>query len=174
MKIYLHFYHFRGYEYGAGCSELSRASATINIYFGTFQLQELKGFSYICFTTTTKSPEYPLKAYADNLVPHMIRGVLINTIFISSNRVLVSLVNIWSLMYCPSSTSVVRHQYHTMMYVCQTEFDLTNLPMDKMAAISQTIFSDAFSWMKSFVFWLKFHWSLFPSVQLTLTQHWFR
>ena len=28
-------------------------------------------------------------------------------------------------------------------------------PQDKMTAISQTIFSDAFSWMKSFVFWLK-------------------
>ena len=30
---------------------------------------------------------------------------------------------------------------------------------DKMAAISP--FSDAFSWMKSFVSWLRFHWSLF-------------
>ena len=28
--------------------------------------------------------------------------------------------------------------------------------------------------MKSFIFWLKFHWSLFVSVQLTLPQHWFR
>ena len=34
-------------------------------------------------------------------------------------------------------------------------------PQDKMAAISQMIFSDAFSWWRSFVFWLKFHWSLF-------------
>ena len=25
---------------------------------------------------------------------------------------------------------------------------LTHLPLDKMAAVSQTIFSDAFSWMK--------------------------
>ena len=31
--------------------------------------------------------------------------------------------------------------------------------MDKMAAISQTIFSDAFLWMKGFVYWLRFHWS---------------
>ena len=31
---------------------------------------------------------------------------------------------------------------------------LTHLPLDKMAAISQTIFSDVFSCMKSFVFWL--------------------
>ena len=41
---------------------------------------------------------------------------------------------------------------------------LTHLPVDKMAAISQMIVSDAFSWMKSFVFWLKFHWSLFLRV----------
>ena len=31
---------------------------------------------------------------------------------------------------------------------------LTHLPLDKMATISQTIFSDIFSWKKSFVFWL--------------------
>ena len=34
--------------------------------------------------------------------------------------------------------------------------DLTYLPLDKMAAISQ-IFADAFLRMKSFVYWLKFH-----------------
>ena len=51
---------------------------------------------------------------------------------------------------------------------------LTRLLLNKIVAISQTIFSDAFSWMKSFVFWLKFHWSLFPSVQLIIAQHWFR
>ena len=33
---------------------------------------------------------------------------------------------------------------------------LTHLPLDKVALISQTIFSYAFSWMKNFVFWLKF------------------
>ena len=41
---------------------------------------------------------------------------------------------------------------------------LTHLPLDKMAAVSQTIFSDAFSWMKIFVFGLKFHWNLFLRV----------
>ena len=45
---------------------------------------------------------------------------------------------------------------------------LTHLPLDKMAAISQTIFSDAFLWLKSCVFWLKLHWSLFVRVQLTI------
>ena len=49
-----------------------------------------------------------------------------------------------------------------------------HLHLDKMAAISQTICSDAFSWMKSFVFWLQFHWSLFLRAQLTITQNWFR
>ena len=43
--------------------------------------------------------------------------------------------------------------------------ELTHLPLDKMAVISQTIFSGAFSWKKSLVFWLKFHWGLFPRVQ---------
>ena len=51
---------------------------------------------------------------------------------------------------------------------------LTHLPLDKRATISQTIFSDEFSWMKSFVFWLKFHWSLFLRVPWKITQHWFR
>ena len=49
---------------------------------------------------------------------------------------------------------------------------LTHRPLDKMASISQTIFSNAFSWMKNFVF--GFYWSLFLMVQLTISQHWFR
>ena len=44
----------------------------------------------------------------------------------------------------------------------------THLPMDKMAAISQTIFSDAFLWIKRFGFWLKFQWSMSVRVQLTI------
>ena len=51
---------------------------------------------------------------------------------------------------------------------------LNPFPLGKMAAVLQTLFSDAFSWMKIFVFWLKFHWSLFLRVRLTITQHWFR
>ena len=45
---------------------------------------------------------------------------------------------------------------------------------DNMDAISQTTFWSAFSWMKMFEFRLKFHWSLFLRVQLTIFQHWFR
>ena len=53
-------------------------------------------------------------------------------------------------------------------------FYILTHPLDKIATILQTRFSDAFSWMASFVFWLKFHWSLFLRVQLAITQHWFR
>ena len=51
---------------------------------------------------------------------------------------------------------------------------LTHWGWDKMDAISQTTFSSAFSWIKMFEFQLKFHWSLFLRVQLTLFHHWFR
>ena len=47
---------------------------------------------------------------------------------------------------------------------------LTHWGRDKMPAIFQTTFSDAFSWMKMYEFWLRFHWRLF----LTTFQHWFR
>ena len=50
--------------------------------------------------------------------------------------------------------------WHVAIFVCI--MGLTYLPLDKMAAISQMIFSYAFSWMQSFVFWLKFNWTLFP------------
>ena len=39
-------------------------------------------------------------------------------------------------------------------------YSLTHLPMDKMVAILHMLISGAFSWMKNFVFWLEFHWSL--------------
>ena len=43
-----------------------------------------------------------------------------------------------------------------------------------MAAVSQTLISNALIWMKTVVFWLKFHWNLFPRVQLTINRHCFR
>ena len=51
---------------------------------------------------------------------------------------------------------------------------LTHWGRDKMAAVSQTTPSNAFSWMKMLEFRLRFHWSLFLRVQLTLFQHCFR
>ena len=51
---------------------------------------------------------------------------------------------------------------------------LTHWGRDKMDAISQTMFSNAFSWIKIYEFCLRFHWSLFLGVQLTIFHHWFR
>ena len=45
---------------------------------------------------------------------------------------------------------------------------------DTMAAINQKTFSNAISLMKMYDFLLRFHWSLFLRVQLTIFQHWFR
>ena len=44
----------------------------------------------------------------------------------------------------------------------------------KMAAISQTTFLNAFSWMKIYEFLLQFHLSLFLRVRLTIFQHWLK
>ena len=41
---------------------------------------------------------------------------------------------------------------------------INTLRTRQMNAISQTTFSNGFSWMKMFEFRLKFHWSLFPRV----------
>ena len=51
---------------------------------------------------------------------------------------------------------------------------LSHWGRDKIAAISQTTFSKAFSSKKFFEFRLKFDWNLFPWVQLKISQHWFR
>ena len=51
---------------------------------------------------------------------------------------------------------------------------LTHWGRDEMNNISQTTFSNVFSSMKMFEFRLKFHWSLFPRIQLTIFHHWFR
>ena len=57
------------------------------------------------------------------------------------------------------------------LLACST---LTHWGRDKMDAISQMTFTNAFFWMKMFEFRLKFHWSLFLRAQLAIFQHWFR
>ena len=45
---------------------------------------------------------------------------------------------------------------------------LTHRGRDKMGDVFQTTCLNAFSWMKIYKLRLRFHWSLFPSVQLTI------
>ena len=60
---------------------------------------------------------------------------------------------------------------YTDILATDSHLGLTHWGRDKMTAISQTIFSNAFSWMKMYKFRLGFHWSLFPRVHLTKFQH---
>ena len=52
--------------------------------------------------------------------------------------------------------------------------EISHWGRDKMASVSQTTLSNAFSWTKMLEFRLRFHWSLFLRVQLTVIQHCFR
>ena len=79
----------------------------------------------------------------------------------------------------PFSTADGLFWNNRILMICQIDVpthdithirELTHWGRDKMASVIQTIFADAFPWLKRFVFWLKFHWSLF---QLTITGHWF-
>ena len=60
-----------------------------------------------------------------------------------------------------------------LLFTDNTDF-INNLRRRKMTAISQTTFSDAFSWMKIYEFRLTFIWNLFLRAQLSIFQYWFR
>ena len=49
--------------------------------------------------------------------------------------------------------------YNTMVMSARIYLVLTHWSRDNMAAIFQTTFSYAFSWMKMYEYRLKFHWS---------------
>ena len=72
-----------------------------------------------------------------------------------------------------------RHHGHydvnrTGQELCYLRTELAQWGRDKMAAISQTTLSNAFSCMQVLEFRLKFHWSFFLRVKSTILQHWFR
>ena len=48
---------------------------------------------------------------------------------------------------------------------------LTHWGPEQMASISQTTYSNAFLWIKTYEFGLRLHWSLFLRFQLTIFQH---
>ena len=58
----------------------------------------------------------------------------------------------------------LKHMQTVKNHIAQTAvgYILSHWGRDKMAAIFQTTFSNAFFLMKMFKFWLRFHWSLFP------------
>ena len=67
--------------------------------------------------------------------------------------------SIWICPNRPEPDNSLDQTYVTCMHI-------NTLRPRQMDAISQTTFSNAFSWMKMFEFWLKFPWSLFPRVPI--------
>ena len=63
---------------------------------------------------------------------------------------------------------------HTQNDPWEPTSQLTHWGRDKIDAISQTTYSNAFSWMKMNEFRLWFHWSLFLRFKSTISHHWFR
>ena len=90
-----------------------------------------------------------------------------------------SFCSIFIFSYHPQHLQSCRHinamasQITMVSIVCST-LCLIHWGRDKMAAISQTTFPNAFSWMKMYGFRLRFHCSLFQRFELTILQHWFR
>ena len=78
------------------------------------------------------------------------------------------------LMSALGSYYCEKHNFSHSEYKWCENHSLTHWGRDKMDAIFQMTVSNGFSWMKMYEFRLKFHWSLFPRVQLTIFQHWFR
>ena len=76
--------------------------------------------------------------------------------------------------YCGKRFHVVALSRRKIKIFTTFHDTLTHWGRDKMDAISQTTLSNSFSWMEMLEFRLKFHWNLFPRVQLTIFQHWFR
>ena len=61
----------------------------------------------------------------------------------------------------------------TMIFSTICASTSTHWGLNKMANISQTIFSNASAWKKDFVFWLKFNWIFFPRSRSTTGCHCF-
>ena len=74
---------------------------------------------------------------------------------------------------------LLRYLFYKYLWITESVYELivlrrTHWGRDKIDAILQTTFSNANSWTKVSEFRLKFHWSLFLKIQLTIFQHWFR
>ena len=82
--------------------------------------------------------------------------------------------DIWTTNYmCVCARSNYIHIKLWDVITCHV-ITLTHWGRDKMDVIFQTTFWNGFSSMKMYEYRLKFHWSLFLRVMLTIFQHWFR
>ena len=89
-----------------------------------------------------------------------------------------SLANYLSAVYkwCPCLLHMGSDNSLTVLLIgyIPLQIDVTHYDWGKVAAVFQTTFWNGFSWIKMHQLRLIFHWSLFPRVQLTIFQHWFK
>ena len=78
----------------------------------------------------------------------------------------------WCLSYSYDAQNIGWGHFSPFVHVYKNL--LTQWGRDKMAVTFQTTFSNTFSFMKMYKFWLRFDLNLFPMVQLTIFHHWFR
>ena len=83
------------------------------------------------------------------------------------------------LLYCYAiqATSRYLNQWRLVYWRIYASLGLNELrsnDLHKMATILQIAFSNTFSSMDMFEFWLKFHGNLFLNVQSTISHDWFR
>ena len=86
-----------------------------------------------------------------------------------------TMYRVWPI--CPWTLQEIPRWCHQSGTMCEW-LNILSCPVfvntGKIAAILQTAFSSAFSWMKMFELELEFHWSLFLRVQSSIFQHWCR
>ena len=93
-------------------------------------------------------------------------------------------INLWDVMICPLHNSYcglakpeIRRVIatHRKQWVKGVPVRFNSSPSGQNGRhLGRRHFQKHFLWMKSFVFWLIFHWNLFLRVKLAIFQHWFR
>ena len=107
--------------------------------------------------------------FNNGLLPIERQAIIEKYLLIINHHLMISDGNVSNVQYFDSLWSC------RLPFLCHTVWNLKRVnTLRSMAAIFQTTFSNAFSWMKMHEFRLRFHWSLFPRVQFITFQHWFR
>ena len=83
-------------------------------------------------------------------------------------------IRVYDLWSSGIPVNSLRHTRQGLDTTAATYHGITHIGRDNLVAISQTTYSNAFSWTEMCEFRWQFHWSLYMRVQFTIFQHWFR
>ena len=127
-------------------------------------------YQTITCTSADLSSVEPKTQYSEILLGSDCDFILISFEILSKGQWLILFVSkYWCFLMSSARTchvdSLVEMTCTTVLVACHPHWS-----GDKMADIFQMTLSNAFSWIK-IVFWWKFHWNLFPRVQLAIFHH---